>query len=286
MTSASIRSDMRWARSSARCSIERSPAAGVGAGGSLASTPSISQLVDPLRLVEVLQPALSDRMHGDTLRDGGADERPRRLGEEDAAARGRAAETRGADDVEAVVALLADRRLAGVEAHAHADVHPLRPRVRRVRALRLDRGRDRVARAREGEEERVALRVDLDAAAVAERLAHEPPVVGEHVAVPVAEPLHQRGGALDVAEDEGDGAGRERRHRPARYPVDASAKPSYRRLSGDVTRDELRQHHETRRERERAPAARTRPAETIPAQGRRHRRRRRCRARRGASPLP
>ena len=190
MTSASIRSDMRWARSSACCSIalrrdRRCP------GRRLARLDALDlELVDALRLVEVLQPALPDRMHGDTLRDGGADERPRRLREEDAAARGGAAEPRGADDVEAVVALLADRRLAGVEAHAHADVHPLRPRVRRVRALRLDRGRDRVARAREGEEERVALRVDLDAAAVSERLAHEPPVVGEHVAVPVAEPFH------------------------------------------------------------------------------------------------
>ena len=46
----------------------------------------------------------------------------------------------------------------------------------RVRALRLHRRLDRVARAREREEERVALRVDLDAVEPRERLADDAPV--------------------------------------------------------------------------------------------------------------
>ena len=66
-----------------------------------------------------------------------------------------------ADDVEPQVALLAERRLARVQAHPHADRGVLGPRVLCVRALRLDGRRDRVASAGEGEEERVALGVDL-----------------------------------------------------------------------------------------------------------------------------
>ena len=75
------------------------------------------------------------------------------------------------------------------------------------RALRVDRRRDRVAGPREREEEGVALRVDLRAAARAERLAHETAVVGRDAPVGlVAELLQQPRRALDVGEDEGDGA--------------------------------------------------------------------------------
>src|SRR6185503_9033617 len=65
-------------------------------------------LVDALGLVEVLEPALADRVDGDAFGERRADERPRRLGEQDAAARACAAEAGGPDDVEAVVALVAD----------------------------------------------------------------------------------------------------------------------------------------------------------------------------------
>ena len=92
-----------------------------------------------------------------------------------AAAPGRA-EPRRAHDVEPQVALAAERRLAGVQAHPDADVGAVGPVVLRVRALRLDGCGDRVAGAREGEEERVALRVDLDAAVLREALAHQPAV--------------------------------------------------------------------------------------------------------------
>ena len=60
------------------------------------------------------------------------------------------------------------------------------------RALRVDRRGDRVLRARERDEERVALRVDLAAAVRVERRAQQPPVVGEHLAVAVAQLLEQR----------------------------------------------------------------------------------------------
>ena len=115
-------------------------------------------------------------------------------------------------DVEPQVTLLAKRGLARVQAHPHADRGVLGPRVLGVRALRLDGRRDGVASAGEGEEERVALRVDLGPVVAGERLAHEPPVIREHAAVAVAELLEQPRGAFDVAEDEGHRARREPAH--------------------------------------------------------------------------
>lgn len=86
---------------------------------------------------------------------------------------------RGAVDVEAYVPLLGDQRLAGVHAHADAD----RPVTER--ALCVVRGRKRIGRSGEGDEERVALRVHLDAAVARKRLAEHAPVLGQHVRVPV-----------------------------------------------------------------------------------------------------
>src|SRR5262249_53129567 len=119
-----------------------------------------------------------------------------------------------ANDVEPEVALFAHVRLAGVEAHAHPQLASVRPRVVVQRTLRVDRGRDRIARPREREEERVALRVHLRAAAVAEGLAHEPPVVARDLPVAlVPELLQETRRALDVGEHEGDGPAGQLRHR-------------------------------------------------------------------------
>ena len=135
------------------------------------------------------------------------------------------AEPGGANDVEPRVALAADGRLAGVQAHADAHVDAARPLVRGVRALRLDRCRDRVAGARKGEEERVALGVDLDPAERREVLAHQPAVLVEQLAVAVAELLQQQRRALDVAEDERDGPAGERGHAPQCDGCMASSEP-------------------------------------------------------------
>src|SRR5262249_56173075 len=64
----------------------------------------------------------------------------------------------------------------------------------------------------EGEEERVALRVDLLPARRAERLAQDAALAAEHLGVPVAELLQEGGRALDVREQEGDGAAWKRAH--------------------------------------------------------------------------
>jgi hypothetical protein len=116
-----------------------------------------------------------------------------------------------ADDVEAEVALLAHGRLARVQPHADKDL-AAGPVVFGERALRGNRARNRVLRARERVEERVALRVDLRAAAGAKVLAHDPPVVAHDVSVAFAELLEQARRALDVGEEECDRSGRKHGH--------------------------------------------------------------------------
>ena len=69
---------------------------------------------------------------------------------------------------------------------------------------------DRTWRRREGEEERVALRVDFDSPLLCARVADDAPVFGERLRVRLgAELVQQPRRALDVREEEGDGAARE-----------------------------------------------------------------------------
>jgi hypothetical protein len=83
------------------------------------------------------------------------------------------------------------------------------------RTLDLDRRGEGVAGAAEGDEERVALRVDLLAPVRGEDLPQQPLLVGQQFAVPSpAELLEQPGRALDVREQEGDGAAQTLRREP------------------------------------------------------------------------
>jgi hypothetical protein len=85
---------------------------------------------------------------------------------------------------------------------------PLRPLVSRESALTVDRGCHGVLGASKRDEEGVALRVDLAPVVGGERLAQDPLVLLERLAVPLAELLQQPSRALDVGEEEGDGADR------------------------------------------------------------------------------
>src|SRR5436305_281413 len=115
-------------------------------------------------------------------------------------------------DVEADVASLDRRRLAGVDAHAHADLVVARPVVPGERLLRFRRGRDRLGGRCERDEERVALRVDDVAAVAVERSGKDTPVLGEQLRIRVAGPLQESSRSLDVAEEERDGSGGEVGH--------------------------------------------------------------------------
>ena len=118
----------RSPRSSKRRSIACSPT--FGAGGAERATVGLLGLVDSfcfvrlhaldrelvhaLGLLDPLQVALPEREDRHALGQRGAEERPRRLGEQDVPAAGSRADSRCADDVEPEIALLADGGFAGV----------------------------------------------------------------------------------------------------------------------------------------------------------------------------
>ena len=111
-----------------------------------------------------------------------------------------AGDPRGAVHVDPDVPVAGDVRLTGVDADAHPD-----PRVTE-RLLDLQRGKRSVNGLTKGHEERVARRVDLDAAVSGEDLAQPRPVIEQDVAVRVAQLLDEPRRARDVAEQEGHGA--------------------------------------------------------------------------------
>src|SRR5437870_13344199 len=82
-------------------------------------------------------------------------------------------------------------------------------------ALALNRRRHRVGSAAESDEEGVALRVDLLATMRGEHLPEQSLLVGQQLAVGLAaQPLEQPRRALDVREQEGDGAAQTLRREP------------------------------------------------------------------------
>ena len=114
-----------------------------------------------LGLGEVLERVLAEVPKGQLavqlVRDHGA----RRAGEQDLPAVAQRRDARRPVDAEAVVALVGEPRLADV--HPHPDPHDRAVRTREAGQplLGLDGGRDRIVRAAEDDEERVALRPDL-----------------------------------------------------------------------------------------------------------------------------
>ena len=190
-----------------RSSIACSHRAGIAVCGSV---PSIASSYTVSGSVDVLQVPLAGGKHGHAPRQRRADEGAGRLREHRVPALCELAEPGGLDDVEPEVALGSHRRLAGVQADPHPDGHALGPRSQAVRPLDLDRSEDGVARAREREEERVTLSVDLDAALGAEATADDGAMPFEHVRVPLAEPPQQVRGRLDVREGERDRAAGQR----------------------------------------------------------------------------
>ena len=96
-------------------------------------------------------------------------------------------------DSDADVALLADVRLARVEPDPNLDCRIVRPRVILQRLLPRNSRRDGIAGARERDEERIALRVDLLPSGVREHLAEQPLMIGEDDPVTISERGQQAG---------------------------------------------------------------------------------------------
>ena len=88
----------------------------------------------------------------------GAEERGRCPREQHLAAVAGGADPRSSVDIDSDVALVGNHRFTRVDAHSHAH------RATRERALHASRRRDSIGSVRERGEERIALRIDLDAA--------------------------------------------------------------------------------------------------------------------------
>ena len=168
----------------------------------VAREPVDLELVDALRRAEILE-----AVHAQVA-DTGVDERARRLGEEHLPSMADGGDARALVHVDPDVSLLRQPRLTRVQPHAHPD------RAVRERALAVRGGGDCIGRAAEGDEERVTLRVHLDALVVGKRRAESPPMLVQCLAIVVAELVQQPRRAFDVREQQRHHAGREiARHR-------------------------------------------------------------------------
>ena len=96
-------------------------------------------------------------MIAEVAQAGGARKLTRRPGDEDLAAVPGRGDPCGAVHVDADVALIREQRLSGVKPHSHAD------RTGRESLASVRCRSQRIRRLREGHEEGVPLRVDLDA---------------------------------------------------------------------------------------------------------------------------
>ena len=159
---------------------------------------SLAELVEPLRRRQILEAVLAQVA---PFRPG-AEKPLGRIREDDLAAVAGTHDPCCAVHVGADVSLVGNSGLTRVNAHTNAH----RPCAESV--LGLTRGRDRVARAREHDEERISLRVDLDSAVSRERRAQHATMLGKHVRIPVTELVEQACRTLDVREEQRDGSAR------------------------------------------------------------------------------
>ena len=160
---------------------------------------AVAELVDALGRREVLE-----AMFAEVDEPVDSDKRSRRGGDEHLSAVADCRDARGAVHIVSDVALVGDERRPGVQADANVD------RAGRQRLRERGCSRESAGRRREGEEEGVALGVDLDPALGRARLPDQPTVLRERLGVRLrAERVQEPRRALDVGEEERDGAGRE-----------------------------------------------------------------------------
>ena len=103
-------------------------------------------------------------------------------------------------DLHANVIRAGNEWLAGVDPHPDADVHAVWPRGATKHPLRIDRACNCVRGARERDEERIALCVDLVPVPRREGGSKNSTVLGEQVRVATAQPLQQLSRPLDIGE--------------------------------------------------------------------------------------
>jgi hypothetical protein len=114
----------------------------------------------PVEILELVLAEVAERDSGDLLLLV-REEVLGCLGDEDLSAVRRRRNPRRSVDGDTAVASVDRRRLAGVDTHPHSNIHGLRPVVCCERPLSFHGREDSITGAGEGDEEGVALRVDL-----------------------------------------------------------------------------------------------------------------------------
>ena len=197
------------------------PASIVFSSGNSHGRPVDLELVDALRRAQILE-----AVHAEVA-DVRVDERTGRLRQEHLPAVPDGGDTRTLVHVEADVTLVRQPRLARVQPHAHAN----RPAGKCALAVRSSG--DRVRRAGEGDEERITLRVDLDALVLGKRRAESPPMLVQRLPVVVAELMQQPRRALHIREQQRHHTGRETAHHRTRSCADARSLSSEQEAEGE-----------------------------------------------------
>ena len=165
------------------------------------------ELVEALRSRQILEPELSE------IACGSGQQLLRRRRQKHLAAVRRRADPGRLVNVEPEVHVLHQQGLPGVKSHPAAHRFRLRPRMTGERALALGRGRRAGVRLREGDEEGVALPVDLDPAVTREHVAQQGVVVGDHGRPAWTELVGEPGRSLDIGEQQRHPAGGQLPHR-------------------------------------------------------------------------
>ena len=181
------------------------------------------ELVDALRRAEILE-----AVHAQVA-DVRVNECTGRLRQEHLPAVPDGGDTRALVHVEPDVTLVRQPRLARVQPHAHAN----RPAGKC--ALGVRGGGDGARRAGEGDEERITLRVDLDALVVGKRRAELPPMLVQRLPVVVAELMQQPRRALHIGEQQGHDTARETAHHRTRSCADARSLSSGQTAAASVS---------------------------------------------------
>jgi hypothetical protein len=134
------------------------------------------------------------------------DQGARRLREQDLATVAGGADARGAVHVEPDIVIAHQLWSAGVQAHAHLQAGALRPGVVSQSTSTLRGCCDGLGGAGEGDEEGIALGIHLGPTLRRKRRPQQCLVLSQHPRVVVAKALEELGAALDVGEQEGNGA--------------------------------------------------------------------------------
>ena len=166
----------------------------------------VAELVDAFRCGQVFEPVLAEIPK--LVR---TDEITRRLRNEHLPAVADRGDARCPVNIDSDIALLRQERLACVESNSHAN-------WTFQCALRIRGRSERLAGTREGNEEGIALGVHLDTTVPRERIAQRVSMRCKLIRVCVTELVQQTRRALDVREQEGDGAGWKISRRHSRLP--------------------------------------------------------------------